>query len=162
MARGSWLLRATRTCLCPRPRCTDTYNSFQPGTYFPGGVLCGMEQGGEIEKFTDMHLNNFLSDFPMSCQQLLNITLPLLADDVAAAALKNRVIAASPLSWRLALADPQAPFLVLGKNGFLQWAAGWQQGASSNHAQPPTAALSPAEGGAAGSSHRACRILLRN
>lgn len=40
-------------------------------------------RGREAEKFRDMHLNKiFLTEFPMRCQQLFNIILPLLADHV--------------------------------------------------------------------------------
>lgn len=46
-----------------------------------------MEQGGEKQKNSDMHLNKiFLSEFPMRCQQLFNIMLPLLADHVVTSA----------------------------------------------------------------------------
>lgn len=44
-------------------------------------------RGREAEKFADVHLNEiYFSEFPMRCQQLFNIMLPLPADRVIAPA----------------------------------------------------------------------------
>ena len=79
------MLDALRTWLC-----VPVLSPLRPTGLHPARCLhsrqCSLwyrARGREAEKFTDVHLNKiFLSEFPMRCQQLFNIMLPLLADHV--------------------------------------------------------------------------------